>query len=155
MPPPAVSVSAAPAPTQEAAVEAEAPKEKKPRDPRLTYTVAALCAVALLVVFYFSPGGLLGHFMVFMLSVVVGFYVIGNVSHSLHTPLMSVTNAISGIIVVGCLSGLALFDQALPATVPTNLAIVVLSLSGILLASINVFGGFTVTQRMLQMFRKG
>jgi NAD(P) transhydrogenase subunit alpha len=93
--------------------------------------------------------------MVFMLSCVVGFYVIGNVSHSLHTPLMSVTNAISGIIIVGCLVGLSAIDQAAPALAGTNLVITVLSVLGILLASINVFGGFTVTNRMLKMFRKG
>jgi NAD(P) transhydrogenase subunit alpha len=85
--------------------------------------------------------------MVFMLAVVIGYYVIGNVSHSLHTPLMSVTNAISGIIVVGSLLGLRQADS--------SIAIVILSVGGILLASINVFGGFTVTHRMLKMFRRG
>jgi NAD(P) transhydrogenase subunit alpha len=157
-PPPAVSVSAAPAPSTpdaQATSDALEKKEKKPRDPRVTYTVAAICAVALLVLFFFSPAGLLGHFMVFMLSVVIGFYVIGNVSHSLHTPLMSVTNAISGIIVVGCLVGLTLVDKSQAMTVSTNLIIIILSAVGILLASINVFGGFTVTNRMLKMFRKG
>ncbi|MCL2757126.1 MAG: Re/Si-specific NAD(P)(+) transhydrogenase subunit alpha [Coriobacteriia bacterium] len=152
-PPPAVSVSATPPPTAE--VAAPIKKEKKKRDPRVTYVVMAICAAALLALFFISPGGLLGHFMVFMLSVVVGFYVIGNVSHSLHTPLMSVTNAISGIIIVGCLAGLQLIDQTTAITTGSNLAILILSVLGIFLASINVFGGFTVTQRMLQMFRKG
>jgi NAD(P) transhydrogenase subunit alpha len=152
-PPPQVSVSAVPAKTDEAPPPEK--KEKKPPDPRLTYAVGGLCAIALLVLFFFSPAGLLGHFMVFMLSVVIGFYVIGNVSHSLHTPLMSVTNAISGIIIVGCLVGLTMVDQAASATDPTNLLIIILSVVGILLASINVFGGFTVTNRMLKMFRKG
>ena len=153
-PPPAVSVSAAPA----AAPEADAPaaaKEKRPRDPRVTYVLLGVCSLALLALFTVSPSGLLGHFMVLMLSVVIGFYVIGNVSHSLHTPLMSVTNAISGIIVVGCLIGLTLVDQAADVTAPANLAIIILSVLGILLASINVFGGFSVTQRMLKMFQKG
>jgi NAD(P) transhydrogenase subunit alpha len=68
---------------------------------------------------------------------------------------MSVTNAISGIIIVGCLVGLTMVDQAASVTDPTNLIIIVLSIAGILLASINVFGGFTVTNRMLKMFRKG
>jgi NAD(P) transhydrogenase subunit alpha len=159
-PPPQVSVSAAPAQAapaqgQGAPAEASAKEGRKPLDPRLTYAVAALCAVVLLVLFLFSPAGLLGHFMVFMLSVVIGFYVIGNVSHSLHTPLMSVTNAISGIIVVGCLVGLTLVDQSQSMLNATNLIIIVLSAVGILLASINVFGGFTVTNRMLKMFRKG
>ena len=164
-PPPEVSVSAAP-PAPETAeketagtgtdrVAASAEKAaKKPLDKRITYTVLVICALALLALFTVSPSGLLGHFMVFMLSVVIGFYVIGNVSHSLHTPLMSVTNAISGIILVGCLAGLVLVDQSTLMTTATNLGIIVLSVLGILLASINVFGGFTVTQRMLKMFHK-
>ncbi|MDR0347607.1 MAG: Re/Si-specific NAD(P)(+) transhydrogenase subunit alpha [Coriobacteriales bacterium] len=162
-PPPAVSVSAASAPAPAAsapqapagATQAPTPKEKKPLDPRLTYAVLSLCVLALLALFFFSPAGLLGHFMVFMLSIVVGFYVIGNVSHSLHTPLMSVTNAISGIIVVGCLMGLTMVDQTSGMLNPTNLAIIILSTAGIALASINVFGGFMITGRMLKMFRKG
>jgi NAD(P) transhydrogenase subunit alpha len=149
-PPPQVAVSAAPV------AEPEAPpppkKEKKPLDPRMSYGVLALSAVALLVLFAFSPAGLLGHFMVFMLSVVIGFYVIGNVSHSLHTPLMSVTNAISGIIIVGCLMGLTMVGEGSSGA---DIPIIILSVAGILLASINVFGGFTVTDRMLKMFRKG
>jgi NAD(P) transhydrogenase subunit alpha len=152
-PPPKVAVSAAPA--QETAAEPVVKEEKKPIDPKITYTVLGLCAVALLAMFFVSPSGLLGHFMVFMLSVVIGFYVIGNVSHSLHTPLMSVTNAISGIIIVGCLVGFTLTNAAQPITDLTNLIIIILSVIGVLLASINVFGGFTVTNRMLKMFRKG
>jgi hypothetical protein len=76
---------------------------------------------------------------VFALAVVVGFYVITNVHHALHTPLMSVTNAISGIIVIGALLG------DLPQPLVTVLAV-----AGILVASINVFGRFTVTRRMLR-----
>jgi NAD(P) transhydrogenase subunit alpha len=153
-PPPKVAVSATPAQTP---LEAPVPQkeEKKPLDKRIGYAVCALCALALLVLFALAPSGLIAHFMVLMLSVVIGFYVIGNVSHSLHTPLMSVTNAISGIIIVGCLLGLVLIDQGAGLATGTNLAILVLSVAGILLASINVFGGFTVTQRMLKMFQKG
>jgi NAD(P) transhydrogenase subunit alpha len=151
-PPPPVAVSAAPAPAGGAPPGGPPqPAEKKKRDPRVTYTVLGVCAAALLALFWVSPASLLGHFMVFMLAVVVGYYVIGNVSHSLHTPLMSVTNAISGIIVVGSLAGL----QQSQAGGHTNVAMVVLAVVGILLASINVFGGFTVTQRMLKMFKKG
>jgi NAD(P) transhydrogenase subunit alpha len=157
-PPPQVAVSAAPPPAQ-AQVAKDAAKEaaaaKKPRDVRITYALLGICAVALLALFTISPAGLLGHFMVLMLSVVIGFYVIGNVSHSLHTPLMSVTNAISGIIIVGSLLGLTLLDPYADFIQPVNVAIVALSLAGILLASINIFGGFTVTQRMLKMFQKG
>jgi NAD(P) transhydrogenase subunit alpha len=149
-PPPPVAVSAAPAPAPPPPPPPP-PEPKKPRDPRVTYTILGVCAAALLALFWVSPGELLGHFMVFMLAVVIGYYVIGNVSHSLHTPLMSVTNAISGIIVVGSLVGLGQSQDG----GSTNLAILLLSLVGILLASINVFGGFTVTQRMLKMFQKG
>jgi NAD(P) transhydrogenase subunit alpha len=150
-PPPQVAVSAAPAAAPAAPV-AEKPG-KKPLDPKVAYALLAVCALALLALFWVSPSALLGHFMVLMLSVVIGFYVIGNVSHSLHTPLMSVTNAISGIIVVGCLVGLTFVGGA--SLGGTDPVIVILSVAGILLASINVFGGFTVTNRMLKMFRKG
>ena len=84
------------------------------------------------------------HFIVFVLSCVIGYYVVWNVSHSLHTPLMAVTNAISGIIVVGALL------QIGAGGVVSFLAFV-----AVLLASINIFGGFFVTRRMLNMFRKG
>ena len=91
-----------------------------------------------------APLDFIQHFSVFVLSCVVGYYVVWNVSHSLHTPLMSVTNAISGIIVVG----------ALVQMNSDNTAVLVLSGIAILIASINIAGGFTVTQRMLKMFRK-
>jgi NAD(P) transhydrogenase subunit alpha len=155
-PPPPVAVSAAPAAGTGAAVAAKPePVEKKSLDKRVLYLGAGLVAALGLLLFYISPESLLGHFMVLMLSVVIGFYVIGNVSHSLHTPLMSVTNAISGIIVVGCLAGLQLINPGVALTDPANLAILVFSVAGILLASINVFGGFAVTQRMLNMFNRG
>ena len=92
-----------------------------------------------------APPELPAHLTVFVLAVVIGFYVIGNVHHALHTPLMSVTNAISGIIVVGAI---------LQAPID-NLAVQVIAGVAILLASINVFGGFLVTRRMLNMFQKG
>jgi len=142
-PPPPVAVSAAP--TAQAAPEV-VKKEKKPMNPVVMWGGLGVCALALLAMFWVAPDGLLGHFMVFMLSVVIGYYVIGNVNHSLHTPLMSVTNAISGIIIVGALIGLH--------SVEPSLLIIILSITGILLASINIFGGFLVTQRMLAMFRK-
>ena len=75
----------------------------------------------------------------------IGYYVIGKVNHSLHTPLMSVTNAISGIIVVGAMLQVTQDDTVIRT----------LSFVAILLASINVFGGFAVTRRMLGMFSKG
>ncbi len=91
-----------------------------------------------------APAAFLAHFTVFVLACVVGYYVVWNVSHSLHTPLMSVTNAISGIIVVG-----ALLQIGQGSGVVTFLSFV-----AVLIASINIFGGFTVTKRMLEMFRK-
>ena len=86
----------------------------------------------------------LGHFTVFALAVFVGYYVISNVAHALHTPLMSETNAISGIILVGGILQVG----------SDNLAVTVLALVAVLVASINIFGGFLVTLRMLEMFRK-
>jgi NAD(P) transhydrogenase subunit alpha len=84
---------------------------------------------------------------IFVLAILVGYHVVWNVTPALHTPLMSVTNAISGIIIVG----------ALLQTVETSGPITLTSILGaiaVLLASINIFGGFLVTQRMLEMFKK-
>jgi H+-translocating NAD(P) transhydrogenase subunit alpha len=81
---------------------------------------------------------------VFALAIVIGYYVIGHVHHALHTPLMSVTNAISGIIVVGALLQIGKGDTA----------ITVISFVAVLLACINIFGGFAVTRRMLAMFSR-
>jgi NAD(P) transhydrogenase subunit alpha len=83
---------------------------------------------------------------VFVLAVVVGFYVIWGVTPALHSPLMSVTNAISSVIIVGALiaAGPAVFNFSKT-----------MGLCAVALASVNIFGGFIVTQRMLQMFRKG
>ena len=109
---------------------------------RLGITFAGAAVVfALLAI---SPAALQTHLTVFALAIVIGYYVIGNVHHALHTPLMSVTNAISGIIVVGAL--LQVGDH--------NVAIATLSTLAILLASINIFGGFAVTRRMLAMFSR-
>jgi NAD(P) transhydrogenase subunit alpha len=85
-----------------------------------------------------------GQLIIFALAVVIGFYVITGVHHALHTPLMSVTNAISGIIVVG-----ALLQVGHDGTLVT-----VIAAAAILLASINIFGGFAVTRRMLSMFTR-
>jgi NAD(P) transhydrogenase subunit alpha len=141
-PPPPVQVSAAPAAAPTAKPE---PKpEPKPRDPARLFPVVGLGAVALFLITGFSPNRLLTHFFVFALAIVIGYYVIGHVHHALHTPLLSVTNAISGIIVVGALLQIGHHDTV----------ITVLSFVAILVASINVFGGFTVTRRMLGMFSR-
>ena len=140
-PPPPVQVSAAP-------VAAAAPVEQKPakqpmttaRRLGLTFTAAAV----LFALIALSPAALQVHLTVFALAIVIGYYVIGNVHHALHTPLMSVTNAISGIIVVGALLQIGHGDWVITG----------LATAAILLASINVFGGFAVTRRMLAMFSR-
>ena len=92
----------------------------------------------------FAPPSFMQHFIVFALSCFVGFQVIWNVSHSLHTPLMAVTNAISGIIIIG-----ALLQVGDP-----NFIVEILATVSILIATINIVGGFMVTRRMLAMFQK-
>ncbi|MEO3755814.1 Re/Si-specific NAD(P)(+) transhydrogenase subunit alpha [Streptomyces sp. B6B3] len=142
-PPPPVSVSAAPTQTP---APAAAPVRRTSRSTAaVRYGVAALGAVGLFLLTAFSPPQLIGNFTVFALSVVIGYYVIGKVHHALHTPLMSVTNAISGVVVVGALLQIGHADTT----------VTVLSCIAILLASINIFGGFAVTRRMLSMFSKG
>ncbi|MPY60534.1 Re/Si-specific NAD(P)(+) transhydrogenase subunit alpha [Streptomyces spongiae] len=145
-PPPPVQVSAAstPAPASEPGRPSAAPPERA-RSARSGYALVGAGALALFLVAAFLPNQLIGHFTVFVLAIVIGFYVIGNVHHALHTPLMSVTNAISGIVVVGALLQIG----------HANTAVTVLSFAAILLASINIFGGFAVTRRMLAMFSKG
>jgi NAD(P) transhydrogenase subunit alpha len=91
-----------------------------------------------------APASFMSHFIVFALSCFVGFQVIWGVSHSLHTPLMAITNAISGIIVLG-----ALLQIGSGSTIVTVLAAI-----SVLIASINIVGGFLVTRRMLAMFQK-
>ncbi|GAA1847290.1 Re/Si-specific NAD(P)(+) transhydrogenase subunit alpha [Pseudonocardia ailaonensis] len=142
-PPPPVSVSAAPASPQ-AAAPVEKPEPKKKASPAARASVGVLGALALFLVTAFAPAELAGHLTVFLLAIVIGFYVIGNVHHALHTPLMSVTNAISGIIVVG-----AVLQLGSSGTLVTVLAAV-----ATLLASINIVGGFAVTRRMLSMFSR-
>jgi NAD(P) transhydrogenase subunit alpha len=144
-PPPPVQVSAAPA--APAATEVAAPPEKAPMSAarRLGLSLVGIVIFGLIVAF--APQPLPQHFTVLMLSIVIGYYVIGKVAHALHTPLMSVTNAISGVVVVGALLQLA--------TVTGDRTIQLLAAAAVLLASINVFGGFAVTRRMLAMFSKG
>jgi NAD(P) transhydrogenase subunit alpha len=145
-PPPPVAVSAAPAPAPSAsAAPAVAKEPPPPPPPSRRFALVGLAAAALFLVTAFSPGEFIGHVTVFALAIVIGFYVIGAVHHALHTPLMSVTNAISGIIVVGAL--LQMSSQ--------NGLVQALAFVAVLVASINVFGGFAVTRRMLGMFAKG
>jgi NAD(P) transhydrogenase subunit alpha len=140
-PAPPIQVSASPKAAQPAA--AAPPVDAKPTSPWRKYLLLALAIVLFACLANVAPAAFLSHFTVFALSCVVGYYVVWNVSHALHTPLMSVTNAISGIIVVGALLQIGHGGWV------TFLAFI-----AVLIASINIFGGFTVTQRMLKMFRK-
>ena len=144
-PPPPPKISAAPAkPVEKPKVE---PKEKKPPlippavKAALTVFIGALCFYGIGIS---APASFMQHFTVFVLACFVGYMVIWNVTPALHTPLMSVTNAISSIIVIG-----ALIQVSSPITL-----LMAIAAFGVLITSINIFGGFAVTQRMLQMFRK-
>jgi proton-translocating NAD(P)+ transhydrogenase subunit alpha len=142
-PPPPVAVSAAPVAAAPPPAPLPPPAKKAPA-PGRRVALVGLAAAVLFLLAAFSPDQLIGNLTVFALAVVVGFYVIGHVHHALHTPLMSVTNAISGIIVVGALLQLG----------HVSTVVSVLAFLAVLLASINVFGGFAVTRRMLGMFRR-
>jgi NAD(P) transhydrogenase subunit alpha len=142
-PPPPVQVSAAPAPAA-AAAAAPVVAKAEPMSAGRRFALVGVGAALLLLLVAAAPEALRVHLTVFALAIVIGYYVIGNVHHALHTPLMSVTNAISGIIVVGALLQIGHGDAAITA----------LSFVAILLASINVFGGFAVTRRMLSMFSR-
>lgn len=146
-PPPAIQVSAQPqqkpSENQQAAPATKAEALPVPLWKKLA--PAVIGALLILWIGAVAPAAFLNHFIVFVLACVIGYYVVWNVSHSLHTPLMSVTNAISGIIVVGALLQIG----------QGNGFVSLLSFVAILLASINIFGGFYVTRRMLNMFRKG
>jgi NAD(P) transhydrogenase subunit alpha len=140
-PPPPVQVSAAPAQAEAAPVEPKPVKE--PMAPAKKFGLIGLAAAIFFVLAALAPSALLPELTVFALAIVVGYYVIGNVHHALHTPLMSVTNAISGIIVVGGV-----------LQIGHGTAVTIVSAVAVLLASINIFGGFAVTRRMLGMFTR-
>ncbi|EPO1784631.1 Re/Si-specific NAD(P)(+) transhydrogenase subunit alpha [Cronobacter turicensis] len=142
-PAPPIQVSAQPQAAASAKPKAAPVVPPAPSSPWRKYALIALAIILFGWLANVAPKEFLSHFTVFALACVVGYYVVWNVSHALHTPLMSVTNAISGIIVVGAL--LQIGDGGW---------ISFFSFIAILIASINIFGGFTVTQRMLKMFRK-
>ncbi len=143
-PAPPIQVSAQP--EQKPAQPAAKPEAKKeePTSPVKKIAGLAVGLGAFAWIASVAPAAFLSHFTVFVLACVVGYYVVWNVTHALHTPLMSVTNAISGIIVVGALLQIG----------QGNGVVSFLSFIAVLIASINIFGGFTVTKRMLEMFRK-
>ncbi|MFO7921209.1 MAG: Re/Si-specific NAD(P)(+) transhydrogenase subunit alpha [Nioella sp.] len=107
-------------------------------------TLLAIGGGAILLAGLYTPASFMQHFIVFVLAVFVGFQVIWNVSHSLHTPLMAVTNAISSIIILGALMQIG----------SGNWLVIVLAALSVFMAGINIFGGFLVTRRMLAMFQK-
>jgi len=142
-PPPAPKLSAAPPKPAEAAAPAPAPTAKKPSaaGPIAAVVVGGLALLGLGAV---APPSFMAHFTVFVLACFVGYMVIWNVSPALHTPLMSVTNAISSIIVIGALMQIS----------SDNDVIMWIAAATVLVTSINIAGGFAVTRRMLEMFRK-
>lgn len=155
-PPPPVQVSAAPAPeattptthtdvpSEASAEHARHVLEAAQRRHTRRAVLAGLAGVVVVLGLTFAPEAFQGHVTVFALAVVVGFYVIFNVSHALHTPLMAQTNAISGIILVGALLQIGSADPVVSAVAFVAAAV----------AGINIVGGFLVTYRMLGMFRK-
>ncbi|WP_029069410.1 Re/Si-specific NAD(P)(+) transhydrogenase subunit alpha [Jonesia quinghaiensis] len=158
-PPPPIQVSAAPAPPADAtaagasasdpaAASADNAAALTPRPglPKKTKNLIGILAGAAILIgaITVSPVAFAGHMTVFVLAVIVGFYVILGVTHSLHTPLMAQTNAISGIILVGSLLQIG----------SDNIVITVIAMIAAAVASINIFGGFHVASRMLAMFQK-
>ncbi len=165
-PPPVPKLSAAPAgaAAPKPAVNAAGAEKKghghgggaEPMSTGATVAVFGGAAVIFALIGAFAPAAFLGHFTVFVLACFVGYMVVWNVTPSLHTPLMSVTNAISSIIIIGALVQIAppavaalSVEGARPDAVIRWLAVV-----GIALTAVNMFGGFAVTRRMLSMFRK-
>jgi len=148
-PPPKIQAIAAKKP-------AEKPKELTPEERRANevaafkaqtrnqVTLIGVGAVLLLGVGLIAPASFMQHFIVFVLSCFIGFQVIWNVAHSLHTPLMAVTNAISSIIILGALLQIG----------SGSWLVIVLAALSVFMAGINIFGGFMVTRRMLAMFQK-
>jgi len=149
-----------PPPPKVQAIAAQKPKEKAkeltPEEKRAAEVAAfkaqtkqqvillAVGGALMLLAGLYTPASFMQHFIVFVLSVFVGFQVIWNVSHSLHTPLMAVTNAISSIIILGALMQIG----------SGSWLVIILAALSVFMAGINIFGGFLVTRRMLAMFQK-
>ncbi|MPZ42394.1 MAG: Re/Si-specific NAD(P)(+) transhydrogenase subunit alpha [Betaproteobacteria bacterium] len=155
-PPPAPKISAAPPAAKPAAVASKPPAAHgaagAPTSPAITAAIIAVGAIAFWFIGANAPAAFLGHFTVFVLACFIGYMVVWNVTPALHTPLMSVTNAISSIIAIGALVQVAPPLEAgleRPEDWIRWLAVIAIALT-----TINMFGGFAVTQRMLAMFRK-
>ena len=155
-PAPPPKVAAAPAPKAAALVVAKKPAHghggaSEPMSAKSLLILMAVAAVLFWAIGSYAPAAFLGHFTVFVLACFVGYMVVWNVKPALHTPLMSVTNAISSIIAIGALVQISPVAGAVGR--PDSL-ITWLAAAAIVLTAINMFGGFAVTQRMLAMFRK-
>ncbi|MEO1491576.1 MAG: Re/Si-specific NAD(P)(+) transhydrogenase subunit alpha [Pseudomonadota bacterium] len=149
-PPPPPKIAAIAAAPKKKEVE-ETPEEKAARQAAemkksldQTAWMLGIGGLILLAVGSVAPASFMQHFIVFVLSVFVGFYVIWGVAHSLHTPLMAITNAISSIIIVGALLQVG----------SGSMTVTILAAASILMAAVNIFGGFLVTRRMLAMFQR-
>jgi NAD(P) transhydrogenase subunit alpha len=140
-PPPAPKLSAAPKPKPAPAPAPVVEKKRSAAGPIIGMIIAGLALLGLGAV---APASFMAHFTVFVLACFVGYMVIWNVSAALHTPLMSVTNAISSIIIIGALIQIS----------SENEVIMWVAVATVLLTSINIAGGFAVTRRMLEMFRR-
>ena len=143
-PPPPIQVSAAPVQPKAETVKSIENPEPEPVNQTKKHLLIGAGIALFAWVANVAPADFLTHFTVFTLACIIGYNVVWNVSHSLHTPLMSVTNAISGIIIVGALLQIG----------QDNLLIQSLSAIAVLIATINIVGGFKVTSRMLKMFRR-
>lgn len=157
-PAPPPKLPAAP-PKPKAAVSAPAPKGHghgagEPMSAKTLATVFGVGALLFLLVGLYAPASFLAHFTVFVLACFVGYMVVWNVTPSLHTPLMSVTNAISSIIAIGALVQVAPPLDAAGGADRPNALILGLAVFALVLTAVNMFGGFAVTRRMLAMFRK-
>jgi NAD(P) transhydrogenase subunit alpha len=148
-PPPKVQAIAAAKPKEK--VKELTPEERRAQETaafkaqtKQQVTLLAVGGALILAAGLVTPPSFMQHFIVFVLSVFIGFQVIWNVSHSLHTPLMAVTNAISSIVILGALIQIG----------SSNLLITLLAALGVLMCAVNIFGGFLVTRRMLAMFQK-
>src|SRR5699024_1150878 len=149
-----------PPPPKTKAIAAAKPKKKEPAETaeekaareekalkawlNRTGAMLAVGGLALLGIGAVAPASFMQHFIVFVLAVLVGYHVIWGVAHSLHTPLMAITNAISSIIMVGALLQIA----------SGSVVVFILAAISILIALVNIFGGFLVTRRMLAMFKR-
>ena len=153
-PAPSLVVAPKPAPKPAAPLTKKGHGHGEPSGPmpaRKLVMVAGVTAALFVLVGAYAPAAFLSHFTVFVLACFVGYMVVWNVKPALHTPLMSVTNAISSIIAIGALVQISPMANA--AQRP-NMLIIILATLALVLTAINMFGGFAVTQRMLAMFRK-